>query len=71
MKDDKFEFAEVAGEAVEETRAKMRHYWLRYDLSSDAVNFALGMFCGAVLRRMKGEPDPDLVVPRPSGGNDV
>jgi len=58
----KKEFSEVAGEALEEAREKFKSYfpntWIEH---SDAVNMALGLFSGIVMRRMNDEPDPDPV----------
>lgn len=65
-------FADVAGEAIEETRRKFRNLWRDPEPHMDAVNFALGMFTGAVLRRMRGDPDPDPVEsPSPQASTDA
>lgn len=56
------EFADVAGEALEETRDKLQRFYPAFMADQDcrdAVNMALGMFSGAVLRRLAGQPDPD------------
>ncbi len=57
------EFKDVVDEALEETYAKLRRAWGDPEAPSDAVNFALGLFTGIVSRRLKGQPDPDPIVP--------
>lgn len=58
----KKEFADVADAALEETRAKMLRFYptlMAVQDCRDAVNMALGMFTGIVLRRLAGAPDPE------------
>ncbi len=56
-------FHEVAIDALEETRDKLRRYWPNItDEQYQAVNFTLGLFTGIVTRRMNGDPDPDPLV---------
>jgi len=53
------DFREVAGEALDEARDKFEKTWIRSDLHMDAVNFALSLYAGIVMRLMRGLPDPD------------
>lgn len=50
------EFKNVAGPALHETHDKFKLYCP--DADWGAVSFALGLFRGIVMRRLKGEPDP-------------
>jgi hypothetical protein len=60
MNDELNRLAEVAGLALDETRANFAaHFstlWANQDVR-DAVNLALGMYTGIIFRRLDGRPD--------------
>lgn len=52
-------FSEVAGEALELTRADIVRYWKNPTRESlDGMNFALGLFSGHVMRLMSDTVTP-------------
>lgn len=55
----RLEFTDVVGEALREAEDKVTRYWKVTGADNGLVRFALGIFSGCVLRRLRGEPDPD------------
>jgi hypothetical protein len=62
------EFKDVAGDALQETRAKLLVFLTDPAAHWDAINLALGLFSGIVLRRLTGIADPEATITCPRCG---